>query len=298
MQNLHNFTRGAALNDYVMGKQLAPLTDEQIRATAPSVFADAPHESRSARYAYISTAQLLASLRAEGFEPVSAQQSVARIPGRAPFTKHMLKFTHADATAATRVGDAVAQICLKNAHDGSSAYEISLGLYRFLCSNGLMVCDGTFSEIRVPHVGDVRGRVIEGSYQVIEAAGGITERVDAWRGVALTHQEQEAFARQAIALRWPAEEGEAPHIEPAQALTVRRDSDRGDDLWSTFNRVQENLIKGGQRYVRPGHRTVEGRYVPMRRLRTREVKGIDQNTGLNRALWRLAEEMRTLKAAA
>lgn len=40
-----------------------PLTDDQIRRVAPSIFADAPHESRSERYAYIPTATVLQELR-------------------------------------------------------------------------------------------------------------------------------------------------------------------------------------------------------------------------------------------
>ena len=40
-----------------------PLSDDQIRRVAPSIFADAPHESRSERYSYIPTAAVLTELR-------------------------------------------------------------------------------------------------------------------------------------------------------------------------------------------------------------------------------------------
>ena len=43
-----------------------PLSDDQIRRVAPSIFADAPHESRSERYSYIPTATVLTELRKEG----------------------------------------------------------------------------------------------------------------------------------------------------------------------------------------------------------------------------------------
>lgn len=296
--NLHNFTRGAALNDYV-AKRLQPLADTDLMRRAPSVFAERAHESRSARYAYIPTIGIVNSLRDQGFMPVEATQSLCRLADRSAFTKHQIKFTHADATAATRVGDAIAQIVLKNAHDGSSAYELSLGLFRFVCSNGLMVCDGSFNSIRVPHVGDVRERVIEGAFDVIGATREVTEKADSWRAVQLTHPEQEAFAKSALALRFDggADEKTFP-LQPAEILRARRQDDGGGDLWSTFNRVQENLVKGGQQYLTPAHRTETGRVISTRRMRTREVKGIDQNSSLNRALWRLAEEMRTLKQAA
>jgi hypothetical protein len=75
-------------------------------------------------------------------------------------------------------------------------------------------------------------------------------------------------------------------VTESQLLTPRRIDDRASDLWTTFNRVQENMIKGGLRARnKSGHSTT-----------TRAVKGIDQNVKLNRALWQLAEGMRKLKA--
>jgi hypothetical protein len=283
MQNLHNFTRGAALNESVARRLLNPLSDEQIRAAAPSVFADRPHDSRSTRYAYIPTYRVLEALRREGFLPVEVRQSITRIPGRSDFTKHMLTFRHGTAAAA-RVGDSIPQLSLVNSHDGSSSYRLYAGLHRFICSNGLLVCDGEFDSISVQHSGNIRDRVIEGSFEVIEEAVKAGERVAEWQALQLAAPEQEAFARAALALRF--EGRDTPPITEAQALAARRPEDDGADLWTVFNRVQENVIKGGQRYRQNG-----------RRASVRAVQGIDQRTGLNRALWRLAEEMRAIKNA-
>lgn len=283
MQNLHNFTRGAALNESVARKLLTPLTDEQIRAVAPSVFAERPHESRSERYAYIPTYRVLEGLRREGFIPVEVRQSLSRIAGRQEFTKHMLTFRHSAASAA-RVGDSIPQLSLVNSHDGSSTYRLYAGLHRFICSNGLLVCDGEFDSISVQHSGNIRDRVIEGSFEVIDEAAKAGERVTEWKALQLAIPEQEAFARAALALRF--EGRDKPPISEAQALAPRRHEDAGSDLWTVFNRVQENVIKGGQSYRQNG-----------RRNSVRTVQGIDQRTGLNRALWRLAEEMRAIKTA-
>jgi hypothetical protein len=65
-----------------------------------------------------------------------------------------------------------------------------------------------------------------------------------------------------------------------------------DDLWTAFNRVQENAIRGGlQAWSRDAHNR-------SRRIRSREVTGIDQDVKLNRALWLLGERMATLKGVA
>ena len=58
------------------------------------------------------------------------------------------------------------------------------------------------------------------------------------------------------------------------------------DLWTTFNRVQENLTRGG----------LQGRSAAVRRQSTRPIHGINQNVKINRAPWMLAEDMRQLKA--
>ncbi|MEA9980016.1 DUF932 domain-containing protein, partial [Pseudomonas sp. RTS4] len=77
-------------------------------------------------------------------------------------------------------------------------------------------------------------------------------------------------------------------ITPSQLLLPRRREDRSDDLWTTFNRVQENVIKGG----------LDGRNKKGRRTKTRAVNGIDQDVKLNRALWKLAHAMRGYRTAA
>ncbi len=282
--NLHNFTRGAALNDYVARRHLVPMSDDQIRRLAPSVFAEAAHESRSERYTYIPTVRVLEAMRREGFSPVSVQQSRCRTPGRSEHTKHLVKFVYAGSTG-VRVGDSFPQVCLVNSHDGSSAYKLFAGLYRFVCSNGLLVCDSEFDSITVPHKGEIIDRVIEGSFSVIDETRAIASRVESWQQIALTAPEQTVFARAALQLRF--DEEKAPPVRTEQVLEVRRHEDQANDLWTVFNRVQENVVNGGQRY-----RTAQGR-----RMHTREVKGIDQNTSLNRALWRLAEEMKAIKAA-
>jgi hypothetical protein len=78
----------------VISRHAEPLTDDQLRRFVPSVYAEAAHESRSERYTYIPTAAILAGLRKEGFEPVSARQSRTRDASRYDFTKHMIRMRH------------------------------------------------------------------------------------------------------------------------------------------------------------------------------------------------------------
>ena len=259
----------------------SPLSDEQIRAVAPSIFAEAPHESRSERYSYIPTATVLQELRGEGFEPFMVCQTRVRRDDRRDFTKHMIRLRHASQIDAR--GEAN-EIILLNSHDGTSSYQMLAGMFRFVCQNGL-VCGDTVADVRVPHKGDVAAQVIEGAYEVLQNFEQARESREAMRAVTLDGGEAEVFARAALALKYDDPAKPAP-ITERQVLAPRRLDDNRADLWSVFNRTQENLIRGG----------LVGRGGSGRRQRTRPVQGIDQDLRLNRALWLLADGLRQLKA--
>ncbi|MFU3228985.1 DUF932 domain-containing protein [Pseudomonas aeruginosa] len=259
----------------------SPLSDDQIHRVAPSIFAEAPHESRSQRYAYIPTATVLTELRKEGFQPFMVTQTRTRHEDRRDYTKHMIRLRHASQINAR--GEAN-EIILLNSHDGTSSYQMLAGMFRFVCSNGL-VCGDTVADVRVPHKGDVAGQVIEGAYQVLHGFDRALESRESMQVITLDEGEAEVFARAALSLKYDDPDKPAP-ITESQILMPRRFDDRRPDLWSVFNRTQENLTKGG----------LHGRSANGRRQQTRPVQGIDSDIRLNRALWLLADGLRQLKA--
>ena len=257
-----------------------PLSNDQIMRVAPSIFAEEAHESRSARYSVIPTIHVLNKLRAEGFEPFSVAQSRTRDEDKRGHAKHMLRLRHVSAMN-SQVGEEFNEIVLTNSHDGSSSYQMCSGVYRLVCSNGLTV--GTNNqEIRVRHSGDVVDNVIEGAFRVLEEFDVVKEQTASMKGITLDQDEREVFARAALQLRY--EEDEKAPIVESQILRPRRTADQKLDLWTTFNTVQENMIKGGLR----------GRNASGATVRTRAITGLDQDKKLNRALWTLAEEMKKL----
>jgi hypothetical protein len=261
-----------------------PLDEDRMRLTAPSIFAESKHESRSERYTYIPTIDVLRGLRREGFEPFMVAQSRCRTEGKSDFTKHMIRMRHAGQVA-TR-GEAN-EIILINSHDGASSYQMLAGVFSFVCANGL-VCGTVANDIRIPHKGKVQDDVIEGAFRVLSDFEAVGASVADMKALELKPEEQRAYASAALALRYgePEEGRTGPPITVEQMQEARRTEDEGPDLWRTFQRVQENALRGGQ----PG-RTVQGR-----RTHTRTVGSIDRGVSLNRALWVLAEEMRKLKA--
>ena len=258
-----------------------PLSDGEIQRVAPSIFAEAPHESRSERYSYIPTAAVLAELRREGFQPFMVCQTRVRDEGKREHTKHMIRLRHASQIN----GSEANEIILLNSHDGTSSYQMLAGMFRFVCSNGL-VCGDTVADVRVPHKGDVASSVIEGAFEVLSGFERVKESRDAMRTITLDEGEAEVFARSALALKYDPTDNKPAPITESQILMPRRFDDRRPDLWSVFNRTQENLTKGG----------LHGRSANGRRQQTRPVQGIDSDIRLNRALWLLADGLRQLKA--
>lgn len=259
-----------------------PITDDQLRRVAPSIFAAEAHESRSARYTYVPTIDVVTALRTEGFEPFYACQARTRVEGKRDFTRHMLRLRHASQITSSEVPEVI----LVNSHDGSSGYQMIAGMFRFVCSNG-MVCGTSVDEIRIHHKGDIVGQVIEGAFTVLDEFDRVRESTETMKALTLSTGEQNAFAHAALIAKYGENENDAYPITEKQVLMPHRAEDRGTDLWRTLNVTQEHLVRGGLR----------GRSANGRRTTTRAVRGISENVQLNRALWTLADEMAKLKAA-
>jgi hypothetical protein len=271
--------------------QRQPLTIDQIGRKAPSALATAAHNSRSDRYTYIPTVDVILGMEKAGFHVFEAKQSSSRDLSRREHTKHMIRFRHASQIDSLTVGESLPEIVLVNAHDGSSAYKLMAGIFRLVCSNGMIVADSMTDSVTVRHSGDVIQQVIEGSNRIVNNAPKTLAAINNWQALQLTTGEQSAFAEAARIVRFGDSDGkvETP-ITAEMLLRSRRAADTGSDLWKTLNRVQENTIRGGISAVGRdslGHR---------RRFSAREVKGIDQDVKLNKALWQLAETMASLKA--
>ena len=268
------------------------MTEDEMRRIAPSIFATVAHESRSERFQPIPTIEILRGLTKEDFVPVGAKQSSSRIEGKADFTKHLIRLRRIDDGKVYNVGDTVCEILLKNANDGTSAYELMAGLFRVRCLNSLVTQTGKVEEIKVRHSGDVQAKVIEGTYTVLKGAEHALAAPQDWSSLRLNAEERHILAQSAHVLRFGDIEGETKTpIRPEQLLTERRTGDMASDLWTTWNVVQENAIKGGIRAV------TRDEFGRRRRMTSRAVTGIDQDIKLNKALWLLGAEMAKLKGA-
>jgi hypothetical protein len=245
------------------------------------VFAVSPQPDVSSRYAFVPTVQIVSRLRESGWSPVEAHEQRVKLEGRCGFQKHMLRFQRRDVVPVK--GEYTPELILVNSHDRSSAYQLHAGLFRFVCGNGMIVADTTFERVSIRHSGFTPEQVIEASFGLLDRIPTIITRVETFQNRQLSTIEADSFAEAALRLRF--DDLNLTPIKPAKLLASRRREDMGDDLWHVFNRVQENLLQGGQRDL--SQRREDGRRFP----RTRAISGLDQNVRLNRELWNLAERL-------
>jgi len=269
-------------------KNVNALDNSALLKHASSVFSESAHQSTSARYTQIPTIHIVDALRNEGWMPVSAAETKVRDESKKGYAKHLLRFRHTnDITRTLNVQDKISEIVLLNSHDGTSSYQLHAGIFRLACANGMIVADSTLQKQCVRYSGNIIGNVIEGLYSIVEDLPAVNAQIENYKSITLNTEEQHALAQAGMALRW--EEGESP-VKPEQVVQINRREDTANDLWTAFNRIQENILRGGLRGLK---RDALGR---VKRVTTREVKSVTENVRLNKALWVLADEMAKLKA--
>jgi hypothetical protein len=237
----------------------------------PSVFADKPAAGLSARYVHINTQEVVRALGEEGW-------SVAGVLSQAPrrrdplFAKHVLDLRHPDLPA---LSDGVPRILVGNSHDGSMRASVMAGIFRFVCSNG-MVVGSTYARERVVHAGESAKTLIDRVRNMSKGLTPMFQQVESWQRKDLTAATQLEYARLVATLRW----GDPHRFPLEELLAARRPQDEGSDLWRTFNRVQEattNLSLGG--LSRNGRATM-----------SRPLTEVTNNIRFNERLWQLTEE--------
>ncbi|RCI81273.1 hypothetical protein DNK03_00300 [Brucella anthropi] len=275
----HLATRFGRNAHQISGRE--PLDNEALFRHVPSIFAREAHNSRSERYVYVPTIDIVEGLRREGWFPFFAVQSVPRDGSRHGHAKHMLRLRRDDGIGKPEA----AEVIVVNSHDGTSSYQMFAGMLRFVCTNSL-VAGERFEEVRVPHKGNIQHDIIEGVFTVAEDFPRLIDASETMKEITLSADERHVLAEASLVARYG--EDESP-IRPDQIIQPRRREDATSSLWMTYNAIQENMIKGG---LHGQKRNAEGR---IRRGQTRAINGIDQNVTLNRALWTLAEGMQRLK---
>ncbi len=284
IKTMFTFTGSSRGHDrFQSSGSLHALNNDELQSFAPSVFAQNAMPGVSENYSFLPTIHAVDGLRQSGWQPVWVSEQHVRLETRRGFQKHMIRFQRSDLIG--RDSEYCPEICLVNSHDRSSAYQLHAGIFRLICGNGLIIADSSFEKISVRHTGFEPSLVVDASLKILDSLPQLTDAVESFRARRLTPAESKAFAESAILLRY--DDLQAAPISPEKLLEPRRAEDAGNDLWRTYNKVQEGILRGGLKdYSRS---KADGKHHP----RTRAVAGLDENVRLNKALWHLAEALKS-----
>lgn len=230
----------------------------------------------SQRYVRIDTAAVIAALKEEGYEVAGVRQD--RVQRRDPqFARHEVDFRHPDMGGKLPDGT-TPRVLFINSHNGTARAQFLLGMFRMICSNGMIV-GSTWARERVLHVGDGAKDIVARIREASKNTGKMFATVEAMSKKELSKSQQQDLARAATELRFG--KGGAERYDPEQLLLPQRAEDDAGDLWRTFNRIQENGTR-----LRLTGRAASGRAVTSRGL-----NGISADHKWNRELWNMAEQL-------
>lgn len=247
-----------------------------ILDSAPAVFGNVPQEGASNKYELFQTSTIIDVLSTLGWYPVEASQVKSHKPEDAIYKRHLVVFGHESDEYDTPEGSL--RLVLFNSHDRSSRCRIWGGFYRWACLNTL-IFGKSLGEYSIRHIGKTEEDVIEAVHDIIGRMDTVKDNIQGFLDTQLDTRKTFKFAEAALKIRYP-KLNSAP-FDAQLLLTTRRIEDQKSDLWTIFNVVQENILRGGIGYERTG-----GKHTHQT---TREIKNVAEITRINRELWNLAE---------
>jgi len=255
------------------------LTKDAIREIAPSVFTEkADSSSTSKHYVHIPTENVIDDMASLGWGVVDAKQVKAR--KNAGYQKHMVVFGNDDITITGKDGDTVMpRILMTNSHDGKNSFQFQAGLYRLVCSNGLVIADAEFANMKIRHMGYDLAELKTVIQEIVEKLPLTVECMNKLKAKQLSENEQVDFAKKALATRLSEKEiSKYTSDDIVELLNPTRKEDNGNDMWSVYNVIQEKIIHGMFDVY-----GVRGKV-----RKARKIKNFKQDTQVNQELYQLA----------
>jgi len=259
-------------------KDLKFLTKQEIRKAAYSAYTKEPLSTLSDRYTHIPTSRVIEDMENLGWGVVEAKQVKSR--KNKGTQKHLIVFRNPDVAIEGNDGDTVyPQILLTNSHDGKNSFKFEAGLFRMICSNGLVIKSENFGSIKIRHLNYSFEELEETILNMVEMLPLTVESMNTMKQIQLDQKQILDFAKKATGTRFPKDQLNRIKIDYEELVKPTRKEDEGTDLWSVFNIVQEKLIEGDFEY-RSANKI----------RKARKIKNFIQDQKVNQDLFELALE--------
>lgn len=278
------------------------LSMDELRKACPAAFKTTPtNPGVSNKYVHANTATVVEDLAKLGWKPVQAKQCRPKKNSSGIRSFHMIAFqnpevkickpvTNADGTT-TEIVDSYPRIILTNSHDGFNSFKFMVGLFRLVCSNGLVVCSDEMVNMSIRHINydfETLRRVVT---TAIEQVPYIVNTMNTMKNTVLSEEDKKELATAVVKIRKDMEDDQKLDIDEATIMDILnpvREEDKSDDLWTVFNICQEKMIKGGYQSV--------GKNDKVRKQR--KITSIKKDVDYNQRLWEVATRFMPATAAA
>lgn len=274
MDTMFSFN-GNGMNNHFM-------SDEEIMSVCPNAFKTTPtNPNVSDKYVQASTIDVIRDMRNLGWYPVQAKQCRNKKGSSGIRSFHMIAFQNPNIKVMS--GDdieAYPRIILQNSHDGFNSFKFMVGLYRLICSNGLVIADAEYDKLSIRHINYTFDELKYIIKTAVEKLPNKIECINKMKSTELTEDDKCAFVESAIRLRKGVEENQKFEISKEEIMEILepvREEDKGNSLWATFNVIQEKLINGGY-YLSNGKKS----------RKQRGIKSIKKDIDINVGLYNLA----------
>jgi hypothetical protein len=268
------------------------LSMDDLRKACPAAFKTSPtNPNVSERYVHANTATVVEDLAKLGWQPVQAKQCRPKKNSKGIRSFHMIAFQNPEVKiskmvdnpdgSTTEIVDSYPRIILTNSHDGFNSFKFMVGLFRLVCSNGLVLCDNQMVNMSIRHINydfeELRKIVMKSIEQVPE----IVATMNKMQSIVPTDEQKIEIATEVMKIRKGIDENEKMELDTEvieDILKPIREEDKKQDLWTIFNVCQEKLIKGGFSF---------GSAVQKMR-KQRAITSIKKDLDYNQRLWRTA----------
>lgn len=265
------------------------MSNEDILNVCPMAFHTLPtNPNVSNRYVQANTMTVIEDLRKLGWYPVQAKQNRKKKNSSGIHSFHMIAFQNPDIKIikndanGEQTIDAYPRIILTNSHDGFNSFKFMVGLFRLICSNGL-VCGEEMVNMSIRHINYNFEELRKVVANAIENVPNMVNTMNEMRNIIPTEEQKIQLATEVIKIRKGIETEE--NIEVANEviediLTPIREEDKAQDLWTIFNICQEKMIKGSFSLMNKRKR--------MRKQRG--ISSIKKDMEFNQRLWNTATQ--------
>ena len=264
-----------------MKMKLEGLTPEQIAERAPQVYTTAPADGVSSKYTFLPTFQIIEDMAKLGWLVSDAKTMKSKNAAQKKYGKHIVMFFHPDIYIKDSQGgiEAYPQIMIQNNHRGWGRFKFEIGIFRLVCTNGLVIKSADYGTFEMRHLGYSFEELKELVEKAIAILPTVVEKINTLSAKEMTEKEMRQFAERAIQVRF-GEEKLVDASEIQQVLEATRDADRGNNLWVVMNRVQEHLVRGGFTTIS----------ADKKERKVRKITNMLKDVELNQKLWELTEE--------